>query len=190
MEFGWNDVGSVATAIGLAVTALQVYLGTEQSKTAFEDGLTKEYRELLAGLPQEITLQQSLADERVDEYFPLLYRYFDLCNEQAYLRSKERIRPDTWREWSTGIRANLARPGFRAAWQRIKSETSSFAELRCVERIADDPVTPKWRAELKRVEVELSGRIRRDSVESTGSEMPVVESGGSVNVARRSGVDE
>ena len=149
---GWSAIGSAATAVTVAFTALQIALSRRHERTEFEDGLVKEYRELLAILPPEVLLQLPEADdpELVRKHLPVYYRYFDLCNEQIFLRQKGRVRKDTWREWRSGIVENLERSGFRAAWALVEKQTDSFAELRALRRKCDvDPKSRRWESERK-----------------------------------------
>lgn len=142
MIVDWTAVGSFATALTVGAAAVQIYFATRQEKTEFEDSLAREYREIIARLPLEVLLQRESAQEKVDECFPLFYRYVDLCNEQVFLRRKRRIRKSTWDDWRSGIQSNLQKAGYRQAWERIKGETASFDELRWLEetRFRVDPV--------------------------------------------------
>ena len=70
------------------------------------------------------------SDENRDklEYF---YRYFDLCNEQAFLHENGRISDSTWVFWKDGILTNFQRPAFAVAWQEIAARAKDdFNELR------------------------------------------------------------
>jgi hypothetical protein len=59
------------------------------------------------------------------------YRYFDLTNEQIFLKNEGRISPQTWANWVDGIRMNMRRPGFVAAWAIVANRVpDSFDELR------------------------------------------------------------
>jgi hypothetical protein len=129
----WTAIGSFATALTVGAAAVQIYYATRQEKTEFEDGLTKEYREIVGQLPKSILLQDPGWNAAADEHFPLLYRYLDLCNEQVFLRKKGRIRKSTWGDWCAGIRSNLEKPAFREAWELVRSRTRSFDELRWLE---------------------------------------------------------
>jgi hypothetical protein len=158
----WTAIGSAATAVAVGFTAVQIRLATRQERTQFEDSLVKEYRELLAGLPREVLIQDAAAAETdacVIEHLPQFYRYFGLCNEQVFLRQKNRIGKDTWNEWRDGMVANLGRPGFRAAWQNVQSHTGSFADLRCLCVNSQlDPRFRKWRSALATVQRQLALR--------------------------------
>jgi hypothetical protein len=158
----WTAVGSAATAVAVGFTAVQIALATRQERTQFEDNLVKEYRELLAALPREVLIQDAAAAETdacVTEHLPQFYRYFDLCNEQVFLRQKNRIGTDTWIEWRDGMLANLKRPGFRAAWQKVQSHTGSFADLRCLcANTQVDPKSRQWRKALAAIQRELERR--------------------------------
>lgn len=124
---------SIATALGVAVAAWQLWLAHKQSVTSFEDSLAKEYRELAAKLPTKALLGETLTDEEHAEYFDEFYRYFDLCNEQAFLHKNGRISEVTWTFWNDGIASNLGRPAFSRAWREVAARANNdFLELRAL----------------------------------------------------------
>ena len=129
----FSMIGGIATAVGVAVAAWQIWLARKQSVTSFEDSLAKEYRELTATLPTKALLGLPLTDEEHAKYFDEFYRYIDLCNEQAFLHETGRISEDTWTFWNAGIASNMARPAFRRAWREIAERAEGdFSELRRV----------------------------------------------------------
>jgi hypothetical protein len=77
--------------------------------------------------------------------FDELYRYFDLTNEQVSLRQRNRISEAVWREWCCGIQANLKYPCFQKAWEQIKTRSSSFHELRRLEKCNFECDPAKWK---------------------------------------------
>src|SRR5579863_3633252 len=132
------DVASVAIAVGTFSTAAaavfagwQVRESRRQARTNFEDGLTRDYRRLVAEIPVGAFLKDGLAPEAVREHLSVFYRYFDLSNEQAFLWEKRRISGTTWIEWRAGIVSNMGRQAFHDAWFAHVREAASddFAEL-------------------------------------------------------------
>jgi hypothetical protein len=157
----WTAIGSIATAITVAVAAVQIAMAGRQERTQFEDGLVKEYRELLSDLSGDVLLQLPAADDLalIKDQIQVYYRYFDLCNEQVFLRQKNRIRPDTWREWRSGIMTNLQRSGFRGAWELVCEKTDSFVELRTLcHEPALDPRSRRWRRAMNNTAADLRAR--------------------------------
>jgi hypothetical protein len=142
MLVDWSVVGSIGTALAVLVAAWQVRRSTEQARTNFEDELAKEYRQLARGIPPEALLGGELPQERFESAFGTLYHYLDLTNQQVFLRMNGRIRRATWLDWRDGIRSNLERPTFAAAWQQVKSRSCNFQELRRLENsgFEDDPI--------------------------------------------------
>ena len=133
---GWiTALGSVVTAGSVFVAALQLIDSRRLALSRFEDSLTQQYRDLAAQLPLE-----ALFGEEVDRWnlvyaLPVFYRYFDLCNEQAFLRQRHRISTETWCQWGDGIRTNMTRPAFQEAWREVKLRApSDFNELRRLEQ--------------------------------------------------------
>lgn len=136
-----SAIASVAGAAGVLFAFRQLRLSKLIAQTQFEDNLAREYRELAATLPVEALLGEDLPDEEYMQAFPRLYRYIDLCNEQIFLRQQERVRPEVWNYWSSGIQSNLDRPAFARAWREIRERCDSFQELRRAsdERFERDP---------------------------------------------------
>ena len=134
----FSDLSNNATAIGVGVTAIgvsfaayQLHVTQKQSITTFEDSLTIQYRQIAATLPLKALLGESLTDEEHKFYLQFFYRYFDLCNEQAFLYKNGRISESTWELWKDGILTNLLRPAFAKAWEEIaRRAKDDFNELR------------------------------------------------------------
>jgi hypothetical protein len=149
-SFDWTALGSIATASAVLVAAWQLYRGTSQARTNFEDDLSSEYRDLARSIPVKVHFGEELAPEEFEQAFPRLYQYIDLTNEQIFLRMNGRISKATWFNWRDGIRSNLARPAFAKAWTRVKAgSTGSFSELRRLEAsgFSNDPRrwVPAWK---------------------------------------------
>jgi hypothetical protein len=133
---------TTATALAVFVAACQVYRGTLQARTNFEDELSREYRELARSIPVNAHFGEVLSQEEFELALPRFYQYIDLTNEQIFLRMNGRISKATWLNWQDGIKSNLGRPAFAQAWTRIKKgATGSFTELRKLEEsgFSDDP---------------------------------------------------
>ena len=131
MTITLSDIASIATAAGVILAAVQLWLARRQSITAFEDAFSREYRELAAKLPTKALLGEPLSDEEHEDKFDEFYHYIDLCNEQVFLHLRGRITKATWRFWRDGIAHNLKRPAFKRAWSEIAARANSdFQELR------------------------------------------------------------
>ena len=114
----------------------------QQAVTQFEDGLSREYRELTQRLPTEALLGEELPEERYRETLDEFFHYVDLSNEQVFLRLTGSVSLQTWNNWRDGIRNNLSRPAFRRAWEEIKRRApESFQEVRQLENsgFTEDP---------------------------------------------------
>jgi hypothetical protein len=122
---------SVATALGVFLAAGQLYLTSRQAVTQFEDQLAGQYREVARRLPLEALLGETLDEDTHQRALSDFYDYFDLSNEQAFLKKQGRISPTTWANWLEGIHQNLRRPAFARAWQEVRERApDSFNELR------------------------------------------------------------
>jgi hypothetical protein len=80
-------LANIATAAAVVVGAWQLVLVHRLSVTNFENTFSKEYRELAAKLPTKALLGEEFTDDEHAKHFDEMYHYFDLCNEQAFLRS-------------------------------------------------------------------------------------------------------
>lgn len=141
----WDTVAALATAIGVAVAAWQIRESRKLAQSSFEDSLDQQYRDLAHGIPVDALLGKDIP--AVDgETRELIYNYLDLCNEQIFLRKKNKITRETWRDWSKGMEAHLAKPAFKHVWDEVKQEAPggfSFLEKLEQEGFSNDPST--WR---------------------------------------------
>lgn len=128
-----SALANFATAAAVIVAAWQLVLTHRQSVTNFEDTFAREYRELAAKLPTKALLGEPLTEEEYVKHFDEMYHYFDLCNEQVFLRNLGRISEKTWNFWKDGIASNLKRPAFERAWAEIAARANNdFSELRAL----------------------------------------------------------
>ena len=126
-----SALASIATAAAVIVAAWQLVLSKRQAVTAFEDSLAKEYRDIAASLPVKALLGETLSEPEYSDKFDDFYRYFDLCNQQVFLRQTGRVSNRTWEFWQEGIASNLKRPAFERAWAEVaRRSNGDFSELR------------------------------------------------------------
>jgi hypothetical protein len=126
-----SGLASVATAVGVGVAAYQLRASSRQSTTTFEDTLNSQYRLTIERLPLEALFGEGMDGKDVNALLPHFYRYFDLCNEQAFLHKHGRVSTKTWLNWEEGIKGNLGRPAFAAAWAEIAARArNDFEHLR------------------------------------------------------------
>lgn len=119
--------------LGALAAIWQLQLLKQQSRTAFEDNLVGEYRRIVADLPLAALLGEVLTKDQAEKALPVFYRYFDLCNQQAFLHQDGRVATATWDQWKDGIQSNMRRPAFAAAWAEIAARANGdFAELRAL----------------------------------------------------------
>jgi hypothetical protein len=135
---GLTALGAIGTGLAVTVgvrqlkaTEREIDVVQQQAQTAFEDDLSREYRQIVGDLPVEVFYADSdvAFDERVHRSF---YRYFDLSNEQLFLARQGRISYATQEQWRDGIAGNLRLPAFREAWAEIGGRVprNYFEDLR------------------------------------------------------------
>lgn len=167
----WTQVGSLATAAGVLFAAGQVKAQRTQFRTSFQDDLWREQREIISGLPIEFVLMPPGAagfdPERLGEReLSLLYRYFDLCNEEALFARLGRVGANTWYTWSEGIVHNMRRPAFAHAWTSVGG-TRAASEFRELAAVLEGRHHLPWRRD-------PLGRIRRRAQHGAGTRQPNV----------------
>lgn len=139
-------VSSIATAVGVGIAAAQIWIGRIQGISQFEDGFAKEYRDVASKIPTRALLGAELADKEKIDCFDDLFRYYDLCNEQIFLRIHGRINRKTWEFWRDGMKCHFTKPAFKWAWIEIDSAPrAEFNEFRRLIQsdFKDDP--RKWK---------------------------------------------
>jgi hypothetical protein len=140
-----ETIAGIATAIGVALGALQLYFNRRQERAEFEDELAREYRQLCQRLPPEALLGIQCAEQDVHASLANFLHYFLLTNDQVFLRQRGRITRKTWNDWRAGIASNLARPAFATSWLYIKEHSkNSFEELRALEASAFRVDPRRW----------------------------------------------
>ncbi len=126
-----TDIGTSVTAVGVLAAVVQIRFNQRQARTTFEDSLAATYRQLIAELPVAVMLGKTLDPIDTEAALPTFYRYFDLCNEQVFLRETHRVSASTWAQWREGIATNVGRAAFLAAWRAIESDIpGEFREFR------------------------------------------------------------
>lgn len=129
-----SATASVATAIGVFVAVWQIRVQLRQDATEFEDDLDKEAREISLAIPMPALLGEDLSPDEQTRALDQFHRYFDLCNQQIFLRQSGRISDARWDTWVDEIAINLAKPAFHAAWTDIKRRApAEFVLLRRLE---------------------------------------------------------
>lgn len=134
MEFiSLSSLANIATPCVLILMALQIFEARTEARKNFEDGLAKEYRGLASKIPTKAFFGEALSDKEYADHLDEMYRYFDLCNHQAFLAKSKRVSPETWEFWKDGITSNMKRPAFEKAWSEIAARSSGdFSELRAI----------------------------------------------------------
>jgi hypothetical protein len=138
-------IAAVATTIGVLFAVYQFWLSKEQSILSFEDGIAREYREISRKIPVEALLGQEVKEEDKNSALNEIYTYVDFCNEQIFMRQKNRIRKETWQNWAEGIEANMRLPEFQRVWAQIKESLPNlFSELKRLEKENFKADPKKW----------------------------------------------
>jgi hypothetical protein len=149
MDLPWLDLlnaaASVATAAGVFVAVVQIRADLRMQTTEFEDELDRENREIALALPMEALLGEPLTDDQHRLALEQFYRYFDLANQQVFLREIGRITDARWETWCDELKINLAKPAFARAWEEIRRRApAEFILLRRLESTGFDTDPEDW----------------------------------------------
>ena len=140
-----NLIASIATALGIILAAIGLWLTKTQAVTSFEDNVSNEYRQIVKSIPVSALLGDELSDEEYAKSLNAIYNYIDFSNEQIYLRKEGRIRETTWNNWADGIETNLNRSAVKKAWGAIKEKSpNSFSELQKLEETSFKSDPKSW----------------------------------------------
>lgn len=122
---------AVSTALGVIFAGWQLRSSKLIAQATFEDQLDQQYRDLMKEIPVSLLVGGRILD---DEYYAvreLIYNYFDLSNEQAFLYSRGRIGKRTWSSWLAGINSNMRKSAFRQIWFELEDQSpDTFSYLR------------------------------------------------------------
>lgn len=135
MEFlkSYVVLAPYATLIGVIFAIYQFWRNVEQSKTSFEDSISKEYRDIFNNIPYKALIGKTLIGEEMTQASNVIYNYIDLCNEQIFLRRTGRVREDTWNNWQEGMSINFSLPIFLYISEEVFKELpDSFTGLKRV----------------------------------------------------------
>jgi len=129
-------ISSIATTVGVFIAAYQIYKTTELHRTQFEDSLAMEYRELIQKIPIKVFIGEDLTHEELEITRPVLFHYLNLTNDQIFLRSKDRVGPEVWKDWRNGIEHNITNiRAINEFWAELKANSIVFEELRRLEEV-------------------------------------------------------
>ena len=116
-----RTLAALVAAGSVVLAAISLRTSREQARTAFEDALAREYREIAGTLPPAAFYAEQRATLG-DSEMQAMFRYFDLSNEQLRLIEEGRIRNETGAVWKAGIVGLLRFETFGAAWRKLHPE--------------------------------------------------------------------
>lgn len=124
---------------------VQIWRGFDQSRTSFEDSMTREYREIMQRIPYKALLGEELSPDQKDTAYNEVFNYMDLCNEQIFLRMSGRVRCKTWNNWNEGMLTNFSLKLFDNASKEIFDKLpNNFKELRKLREQSYKSDPKKW----------------------------------------------
>ena len=123
-------ISAIATTLAAIFVCWQLFDSRKIAQATFEDSLDQQYRQLSMQIPVTILMGEKCADDEFYAVRELLYNYFDLSNEQAFLYSQGRISSRTWESWRAGILSNMRKPAFECIYSKIRrKQPDAFTHL-------------------------------------------------------------
>jgi hypothetical protein len=121
-----QDIGTVATAVGVLLAVLSLRAARLQRRRQFETIYVQRYWALMDGLTVD-----SLAGRRAEDVGPVdekvALAYIRLCEDELELRQAGWISHETWQLWSAGIKAQLDhRWPFDEVWTEIAKKNKDL----------------------------------------------------------------
>ena len=125
----WIEIASnLATTFGVFLLVYQLYQNRIIEKKRFEEGIEKEYREIVGKIPYDVFIGKDCT--LTDDLKNSLYRYIDLTNSQIDLRNNKAISDETWKDWVQGIVSNFHLPTINKFFFGLLNENNKiFIEL-------------------------------------------------------------
>lgn len=123
-----------------------MWRNANQSKTTFEDSLTKEYREIIRKIPYKALVGDNVSEKEENIAFNEIFNYMDICNEQIFLRIEGRIRKNTWLNWQEGMKTNFSTQIFKLVSEDVFEKVeNNFKELKKVQELEYNTDPKKWK---------------------------------------------
>lgn len=149
--------GVLLAVIALAIAAYQLYQSNRIRKHEFEDIYVQRYWQIMDQLDSRQKQSLYKADEAqvlaTDENArEALWKFLELCEDQADLRAVNMVTTSTWSQWHGGVRKAASRPPFAGVLDAFlesldgegKPPFERLQEARACEGFYD-PRPPWWR---------------------------------------------
>lgn len=133
----FKEAAELVSIIGVSITAIALWFTVrsfqKQLQLNFFSEYTKRYQEITLNLPESINRDDfdydSLGPEVRDKTLRYMRAYFDLCSEEYFLKRKNHIDDETWKEWKTGMEFAFSKTAFREAWKLLQLDTIYYGDF-------------------------------------------------------------
>lgn len=132
-------IAAIAAVITVIVTVKSLRTSIEQFNEQLQLNIfidyTKRYQEIMLNFPESINEDNfdfdNLDKETKTKEKTLRYMraYFDLCSEEYFLHSQEKIGDNTWHEWKSGIEYAFSKTAFIKGWGIIRLDTEYYPDF-------------------------------------------------------------
>lgn len=131
----YEAITAFATLGGFILIIIQLYLNSRIEKSKFEYDISKRYIDIANNIKFETMYIESndpKFDILIKDHLNFFYQYYDLTNQEIFLRRNKRIRKKTWEEWEDGVKDLIVLDSFKHAWKLINDKVSvdTFTEYR------------------------------------------------------------
>ncbi|NQZ05501.1 hypothetical protein [Idiomarina sp.] len=132
-----KEVAELVSILGVLTTLVALWFTVRsfnrQLQLTFFSEYTKRYQEITLNLPSNINEQSfsfdALPPELKDRTLRYMRAYFDLCSEEYFLKRKNHLDDETWKEWKTGMEFSFSKTAFREAWKLLQLNSTYYGEF-------------------------------------------------------------
>jgi len=132
-----KETAELVSILGVLITVVALWFTVrsfkKQLQLTFFSEYTKRYQEITLNLPSNINREDfsfdALPPELKDRTLRYMRAYFDLCSEEYFLKRKNHLDDETWKEWKTGMEFSFSKTAFREAWKTLQLNSTYYGEF-------------------------------------------------------------
>lgn len=133
----WIAASSVA-AVFVAVVAIVISMAhvRDQLRTFIFLVYTDRYSRVMAGIPADLrrpgghVVLSDLAEDKRQLVVSAFRDYFNMCSEEMWLKSSDRVDAATWKVWHAGMCEMARLPILREVWTNLADEYAYFPKFK------------------------------------------------------------
>ena len=135
----WTAVAAIIECLVIIMLVYQLYVRKRESdrikeinQLQFFSKFVERYQSIMMLLPYNVHAKNFNYDEIIDksEFLKIMRSYFDLCSEEYYLFTEQKINDEIWSEWNKGIAFSMTCPAFQIAWKELPQNDALYDKFR------------------------------------------------------------